>query len=227
MLTFDCRKNIRSFGRINNRKIGPQTQFLLANVLPKYSLDMYEPVPGATKNYLEIGFGYGESIAARAEVDPRANYIGCETYMRGVANLAKLILTKNLANVHIFNGDARILLERLDENHLDGIFILFPDPWPKQKQRKKRIVNDNFLWLARKKLKNGGILFFASDSREYAESVLKMIRGGNFFTPNFTSLENCKDEPTWWIETKYQKKARELNSEIYFMEFTAISETTT
>ncbi|MDR2778434.1 MAG: hypothetical protein LBB13_02945 [Rickettsiales bacterium] len=221
MLIFDSKKNIRSFGRVNSRKIGSRVEFLLNHELPRYSIDLQRPIVGAKRNYLEVGFGYGESIAARAQVDPEASYIGCETYIRGIANLMKLILAKDLKNTCIFSGDARILLEKLDGEFLDEIFILFPDPWPKRKQKKRRIVNSNFLRLAREKLKERGILFFVSDSRDYIDSLLEIVSEGSLFAPNFRNLEECIVPPAWWVETKYQRKAQKLANEIHFLEFAA------
>ncbi|MDR1494859.1 MAG: tRNA (guanosine(46)-N7)-methyltransferase TrmB [Rickettsiales bacterium] len=223
MVTLDNRKNIRSFGRLNGRAIGLGSRFLLTNELASYSLNL-EKLPSRNEiNYLEIGFGYGESLVSRASEDNSANHIGCEVYSRGIINLLKLILTNNIKNIRIFDGDARVLLEKIEDSYFNGLFILFPDPWPKKRQHKKRIINEAFMELAIKKLKPGGKLFFASDSEDYAELVLKLMRNNSIAeTPLPASLAECRGTPGWWVETRYQQKARESGRSSFFIEYSVL-----
>lgn len=209
-IIIDNKKNIRSFGRINGR--GKIDYDLLNNI--EYLIDVNYKPDKKCINHFEIGFGYGESLLARAINNPNINYIGCETYAKGVINLYNNLKANNVNNVKIFNGDARLLLEQIDDNSIDMIFVLFPDPWPKKKQNKRRIISDDFLNIIKDKLKNGGKLFFASDIENYVDwTVEKLINNGHFVG------SISKVEPSWWIRTKYQEKAVKEGRGSWFLEY--------
>jgi tRNA (guanine-N7-)-methyltransferase len=209
MVILDPKKNIRSFGRINGRGASKINGDFLQGKLGKYLVkfddivDFNKIMNNDLQNYFEIGFGYGESIAERAKNTPNINFIGCETYTKGIANLLDLIEKYNLKNIRIFNGDARLLLENISNNTIDKMFILFPDPWPKKKQNKRRIINEDFLKLVSGKIKTGGELFFASDIEDYIEWTLEIAKKYK----GFSLLEEQLTPPDWWIVTKYQEKA--------------------
>ena len=222
MAILDNKRNIRSFGRINGRSCGKKVSYALDELLPKYSFDP-EEIDINTCNYLEIGFGYGESLAKRALTDKNVNYIGCETYSKGVANLIDSIEKDSIKNIEIFNGDARILLDNIPDHSIDKIFILYPDPWPKKRHNKRRIINEKFLELVHKKLKKYGILFFTTDVTDYADWVIEKVKNSNLFIADFSSLSEVKTEPQWWVKTKYQEKAIKEFRDSYFIEFTAIN----
>lgn len=219
MIIINNKKNIRSFGRIKAKNITNNDNDLLKNFLPKYSINIGDKLDKDKVNHLEIGFGFGESIAHRAINNQNINYIGCEAYTKGIASLLEKIKKNNINNLKIFYGDARILIESLEDKSLDKIFILFPDPWPKKKHNKRRIINEEFLALMSKKLKNNGELFFASDIINYVEWTTEKIDITKLFTKKFNSLDECLKEPNWWIETRYQSKAKEQNRSSYFLEF--------
>ena len=222
MAILDNKRNIRSFGRINGRSCGKKVSYALDELLPKYSFDP-EEIDINNCNYLEIGFGYGESLAKRALTDKNVNYIGCETYSKGVANLIDSIEKDSIKNIEIFNGDARILLDNIPDHSIDKIFILYPDPWPKKRHNKRRIINEKFLELIHKKLKKYGILFFTTDVTDYADWVIEKVKNSNLFIADFSSLSEVKTEPQWWVKTKYQEKAIKELRDSYFIEFTAIN----
>ncbi len=214
---------IRTFGRIRSRGFSEAKIDKLNNVLPKYSVKINEN--GTVENFpskcnklfFEIGFGYGEHTAHQALLNKDVEIVACETYINGVLSLLDKIKTNNIENIRIFNGDARLLLEKIPDNSIDKVFILFPDPWPKKRQNKKRIINDEFLNLLKQKLKDNGTLFFASDILDYVEWTLNFANGK--FKKMFDNLEECKREPEWWIKTRYQTKAIKEGRESYFLEF--------
>ena len=214
---------IRTFGRIRSRGFSETKIDKLNNVLPKYSVKINEN--GTVENFpskcnklfFEIGFGYGEHTAHQALLNKDVEIVACETYINGVLSLLDKIETNNIENIRIFNGDARLLLEKMPNNSIDKVFILFPDPWPKKRQNKKRIINDEFLNLLKQKLKDNGTLFFASDILDYVEWTLNFANGK--FKKMFDNLEECKREPEWWIKTRYQTKAIKEGRESYFLEF--------
>lgn len=218
MVILDNKKNIRSFGRINSRGILNTEKEIINTVLPTYSIDLNYKTDINKINYLEIGFGYGESIAERAKNNNQINYIACETYIKGVLNLLNLIKINNISNIKIFNGDARLLLDNLQNNSLDMVFILFPDPWPKKKHYKRRIINENFLEIISKKLKNNGHLFFASDIDGYINWTIEKVKNNNNFIELF-NISTYENEPQWWIKTKYQIKAINEGRKPKFLEW--------
>ncbi|GHU28094.1 tRNA (guanine-N(7)-)-methyltransferase [Bacilli bacterium] len=213
--------NIRSFGRVNSRKVSQRAKATLENVLPIYAVNNVHDLPGRDEtNHLEIGFGYGTDLALRAAGNPKINYIGCETYNNGIVNLLEIIEMTGLDNVKVFNGDARILISNMEDEYLDRVLIIFPDPWPKRRQQKRRLINEDFLALLEKKMKKYGTMFFSSDSRDYVEYVMNlMTKNKCSFVPNFKSLDECKSEPQWWGKTKYQIKAEQEGREVFFLEF--------
>lgn len=215
-------KNIRSFGRIRGKNLTENKIEKLENNLQNLKIELDDDFDGLSKNYkkvfLEIGFGQGEHTAHQAMLNPDCLVVSCETYINGVMSLVSRIEENKIENIKIYNNDARDLLEKLPDNYLDRVFILFPDPWPKKRQNKRRIINEEFLTLLKSKMKKGGTLFFASDIENYVEWTMEKIQG--ILTPTFNSVEECKNnQPVWWVETKYQKKAIREGRDSYFMEF--------
>ena len=212
---------IRSFGRIRGRNLKDSKINKLDNILPKYLIKIEEDkiinLPTNNKLLFEIGFGYGEHTLHQAKLHPDYNIIACETYINGVLSLLDKIEENKINNINIYNLDARYLLEKMPDNSIDIIYILFPDPWPKKKQNKRRIINAEFVDLVKSKLKKGGILFFASDILNYVEWTMEFVFGK--LKPTFNNIEECKKEPQWWIRTRYQEKAIRENRESYFLEF--------
>ena len=192
-------------------------------ILPKYRIEIGDNdkilnLPEKyEKLYFEIGFGYGEHTAHQAILNKGYGIVACETYINGVLSLIDKIEENKIENIRIYNSDARILLEKMPDHSIDKMFILFPDPWPKKKQNKRRIINDEFLDILKKKLKIGGTLFFASDILNYVEWTFDFAK--NKFEPLFDNIEECKTEPDWWIRTRYQQKAINEGRESYFLEF--------
>ena len=219
MIVLNNKDNIRSFGRIKAKNITDYDNELLDDFLPKCSINIGDKLDKFKINQLEIGFGFGESLIHRAQNNKDVNYIGCEAYTKGVASLLDKIKTNNIDNLKVFYGDARILIENLEDNSLDKIFILFPDPWPKKRHNKRRIISKEFLELLSHKLKNGGELFFASDIIDYVEWTIEKIENNKNFLKKFETIETCLIEPSWWVETRYQSKAKEQGRKSYFLEF--------
>ena len=213
---------IRTFGRIKSRGFSDAKIDKLNNILPKYAIKIDNnelknfPV-NCDKLYFEIGFGYGEHTLHQALLNKDTQIIGCETYINGVLSLLDKIENNNVNNIKIFNGDARLLLEKMQNHSIDKVFILFPDPWPKKRQNKKRIINDEFLNLLKQKIKIDGTLFFASDILNYIEWTISFTE--KKFQKMFDNIENCKKEPEWWIQTRYQIKAIKEGRESYFLGF--------
>ena len=123
------------------------------------------------KVILEIGFGNGENTAFLAAKNPNALVIASEVYLSGIGSLIGKILEKDIQNIRIHNGDVRELLDGIKIPVLDGILIICPDPWPKARHHKRRLIKKEFLELVASKLKKKSSLYIATDWEDYAENI--------------------------------------------------------
>ncbi|MEV6109124.1 tRNA (guanosine(46)-N7)-methyltransferase TrmB [Streptomyces sp. NPDC051940] len=131
---------------------------------------------------LEIGFGMGEATAQMAEGDPDTGILAADVHTPGQGNLLRLIEAKGLTNVHVANGDAIILLrEMLPPESLAGVRVYFPDPWPKKRHHKRRIIQPEFLALAASRMAPGALLHCATDWEPYAEWMLEALTADPHF----------------------------------------------
>ncbi len=162
------------------------------------------PVRGV---WLEIGFGGGEHLLARAKENPDIGFIGCEAYIDGVARLVGALERERIGNVRIHDADAIDLIQRLPDASLDRIYLLYPDPWPKRRQRKRRFVSDERLAELARVLKRGGEFRFATDIDDYAAWVLaRALRSPDW---RWTATRAANWLTPWpnWMSTRYEAKA--------------------
>jgi len=124
-----------------------------------------------SKVFIEIGFGDGENIISMALNNPDSLFIGSEVYLSGIGSLIGKILEKDIQNIRIHNGDVRELLDGIKIPVLDGILIICPDPWPKARHHKRRLIKKEFLELVASKLKKKSSLYIATDWEDYAENI--------------------------------------------------------
>ncbi len=199
-------KLIRSFGRVKSRKLSLHKNFLLENFYQSYEISKIDnAVP---KNFLEIGFGFGDFIFANAKQHPDVNFYGCEPHLNGIVNLLGMLEKKPLNNLKITNQDIRIFINNFPDHFFEKIFILFPDPWPKYKHFKRRLINKIFLeQIIYPKLKNNGKIIIATDHDSYKTWILSHILKSSKLKWLATSKKSWQNFPADWIITKYQKKA--------------------
>jgi tRNA (guanine-N7-)-methyltransferase len=192
------------YGRRRGRKLRPGRAALVAALLPGIEISL--PVArDARETWLEIGFGAGEHLAAQAETHPDIAFIGCEPFFDGVAKLIAGIAARHLTNVRIFQDDARRLLDALPEASIARAFVLFPDPWPKVRHHKRRILSrDGFAKLARV-LEPGAELRVATDDPDY----LAWIREHAAAEGSFALDREGPERPEDWPPTRYGEKARQ------------------
>ncbi len=162
---------LRSFGRIKARPIKPRQAALLDDLLPRIAVPE-GPVATLRETWLEIGFGGGEHLAEQAARHPGVDLIGAEPFLNGVASALRHIDERGLSNVRLHAGDVRELLPRIDNGVLAHVFVLFPDPWPKARHHKRRLLNAETAAELTRVLAPGGRLRFATDWADYAESAL-------------------------------------------------------
>ena len=157
---------------------------------------------------LEIGFGSGEFILTKAIENPNDIYLGCEVYNPGIVNLVKNLKKNNINNVFIYKGDARELLINTVDLSFSNLYILFPDPWPKNKHHKRRLINQSFLSFIRKKFHSS--LCIATDHSEYAQSILHdALQCGDYIV----EMSKIKKEKCFY--TKFEDKAISKSSCIF------------
>jgi tRNA (guanine-N7-)-methyltransferase len=201
---------IRSFGRIKSRKLSPHKNFLLENFLPLYEIKLGESqqAQNFSKICLEIGFGFGDFLFEKAQKNPDTLFFGCEPHINGVINLLAKLEKEPLPNLKISKQDVRILLSCFPEKFFDQIFILFPDPWPKLKHFKRRLISLELLdEVLAPKMKSNSQLTIATDHDSYKTWILSQILSAKNFYWNADSKKDWQNFPDDWVTTKYQKKA--------------------
>jgi tRNA (guanine-N7-)-methyltransferase len=138
-------------------------------------LDLAELFGRDARRVLEIGFGMGDSTAAMAAADPERDYLAIEVHTPGIGNLLALIGELGLTNVRVAHGDAMELVHRLAPATLDAIHVFFPDPWPKARHHKRRLIQPANVVLLRRLLRPGGILHCATDWPDYAQAMAETL----------------------------------------------------
>lgn len=230
---FDIKKNtkpamsdslMRSFGRVQGRKLGFGQQWFVDNILPKVAVDVEKQInlpdifDHKYKQFcVEIGFGRGEHLAGYAKLNDEVGFVGCEPFINGVARLVRYIHEENIQNVKVLHGDARLLLDKLPDDCLDKIFILFPDPWPKIRHHKKRIINNEMLVQICRVLKAGGILEIATDHVEYGKWIAQHLES----CPSLKKEMVSTTPPDDWVRTNYQEKAEKQGRGAVFFGYIA------
>ncbi|MCJ2060761.1 tRNA (guanine(46)-N(7))-methyltransferase TrmB [Methylobacterium sp. J-048] len=220
------------FGRRKGKRLRGLQERRLAELLPALRIDLppddrpldprtlFPALDGAPEEiWLEIGFGGGEHLAAQAEAHPRIGIIGAEPFVNGVVKLLAAIEARSLRNVRIRDEDVTALLARLPDACLDRVYLLYPDPWPKRRQRKRRFVSDASLAEIGRVLRDGGRFRFASDIDDYAGWTL--VRAARCPVLAWTARQ-ARDwtEPfPGWPGTRYEAKALAAGRRPTYLEF--------
>ena len=158
-----------------------------------------EIFPKSGRVIMEIGFGMGEATAIIAKNHPNNGYIAVDVHPPGIGKLLARIVENDLTNLKVIEEDVHVVLQHMiaDES-LDGIHLFFPDPWPKKKHNKRRIVNESFLSLIHPKIKKGGFIHIATDWVPYAVSIQEVFAGSTLFTGGVL------DKPEWRPVTRFE-----------------------
>lgn len=175
--------------------------------------------------YLEIGFGFGHSLAALAKQYPEHNYIGVETHRAGICALCSNIITNNLNNIRIYDADVIDVLNlALPDNSLDGGLIFFPDPWPKRKHHPRRLIQPDFLKLLARKIKSGGIVHTSTDWQDYAIHMLNVFSNAHEFQNRIIGLghEFAARSFARPVITKFEQRALNAGRPIYDLQFVRV-----
>lgn len=166
---------------------------------------------------LEIGFGMGAATAEIALARPESNFLGVEVHSPGVGNLLKLIEEKSISNLRIIRHDAvEVLRDMLPDGSLDGIHVYFPDPWPKKRHHKRRLIQSPFVAELAKRLKPGGYLHLATDWEEYAVQMLEVLSAEPLLK---NSVEGYAPRPDYRPLTKFEQRGLKLGHGVWDLIF--------
>ena len=221
----------RIYGRRKGHRLRPGRQRLLDERLPELEfripdsgrIDPASVFPGKSRLWLEIGFGGGEHLAAQAAAHPEVGIIGCEPYISGIARLLSLADAEKLDNIRLVVDDARLLLPVLPSGCLERIFVLFPDPWPKTRHHKRRIVNPASAAEFARLLAPGGELRLATDDMGYARAMLLALLPRPELDWLATGPADWRERPADWPATRYEEKAKAAGRACVYLRFARLS----
>lgn len=218
-------KKIRTiYGRRQARPIKESQKHLLETVFKTVKVNPLNlPAVFPKEVVFEVGFGSGENLVHQAKKYPNALCIGCEPFINGVVSLLGKISKEDLSNICIFDDDARLLLQALPDYCISKAFILFPDPWPKKRHHKRRVVNMENLLLVHQKMQKNGMLTIATDHPGYLEWIVEITKQEAFgkYFQSLNSFEGFRPSEDEIPVTRYEKKALE-NRPGAFLMFKAI-----
>jgi tRNA (guanine-N7-)-methyltransferase len=215
----------RLYGRQSGHKLWVGQAALLEQLLPALSV----PEEGALTSpllfgdrrplHFEIGFGSGEHLAYRADLLPDHGFIGAEPFLNGIVGALSHIRDGHLANVRLHRGDALPLLERFPDASLSFVYLLHPDPWPKARHAKRRMVNLGPLDLIAAKLRPGGEFRLGTDDPVYCRWSMMVMSGRRDFEWLAESAKDFLARPGGWPETRYEAKARRQGREVWYFRY--------
>jgi tRNA (guanine-N7-)-methyltransferase len=213
-------RRIRSYSRRQGRITTAQRE-ALQTLWKDYCLDPDRPFDAAAvfsrsdiPLILEIGFGNGNTLLEMAAADPEKDYLGIEVHRPGVGHLMRLLAHHGVTNVRIYCADAVDVLKRcLPDENLDGVNLFFPDPWPKKRHHKRRLVTPEFIDLIAKKLKVGGRFHTATDWEDYAQSMASVLEANRHLRNTAPSGSFAK-RPGQRPLTKFERRGLRLGHRV-------------
>jgi tRNA (guanine-N7-)-methyltransferase len=218
----------RLYGRAKGHKLRQGQAALVDELLPRVSV----PVEGALDARLlfgddrplefEIGFGGGEHLAGQAAMRPGHGFIGCEPFLNGVVGALNQIRDEGLGNVRLHMGDALDVLERLPDASLDRLYLLHPDPWPKARHAKRRMMNHGPLDLIARKLKPGSEFRLGTDDPTYCRWSMMVMNDRRDFVWQAGEARDFLTRPADWPETRYERKARRKGHEVWYFRYVRV-----
>ena len=203
-------KFLPSFVKRKGRITKKQTHSLSS--LSEFSVKSIQEVEDFSKHfdkcYLEIGFGNAENIIFQAINNPSYLFIGSEVYMSGIGTLVSSIKENNINNIKIFSDDIRLLLDQSSKKVFDSVIIICPDPWPKEKHHKRRLINKSFLEMVHDFMKDDSNIYISTDWENYAESISELFVKNKLFKPS--SNKSFQKDSLSKFERRGKDEGREL-----------------
>jgi tRNA (guanine-N7-)-methyltransferase len=219
----------RLYGRSKGKPLKDRQAVLVDTLLPRIAVPAEGTVTAARlfgancPLHFEIGFGGGEHLASRADLLPDHGFIGAEPFLNGVATALGHVATGALGNIRIHHGDALDVLERIPDGALSFVYLLHPDPWPKARHVKRRMMNDGPVALIAAKLRPGGEFRFGTDHPVYLRHALAVMqRHRAAFDWLCDAPADFLVRPGGWPETRYEAKARAAGHEVWYFRYRRI-----
>lgn len=203
-------KFLPSFVKRKGRITKKQTHSLSS--LSEFSVKSIQEVEDFSKHfdkcYLEIGFGNAENVIFQAINNPSYLFIGSEVYMSGIGTLVSSIKENNINNIKIFSDDIRLLLDQSPKKVFDSVIIICPDPWPKEKHHKRRLINKSFLDMVHDFMKDDSNIYISTDWENYAESISELFVKNKLFKSS--SIKSFQKDSLSKFERRGKDEGREL-----------------
>ncbi|MDR2723795.1 MAG: tRNA (guanosine(46)-N7)-methyltransferase TrmB [Holosporaceae bacterium] len=215
---------IPSYGRKRSHGLSDSQKNNLSTLYKFYGIDLPEDIIDPRQLFegkfdkiiLEIGFGNGEHLINRALQKTSVGFIGCDPFENGVASILKEIQKHDLKNIKIFNGDVRLLLEKLKDHSIFRMYTLFPDPWGKRKHHKRRLLSAEFISGMMHKIILTGSVIIATDHEDYMLNILENLK-------DIPRIKYCRNmdqlsaKPLCLSTTKYEQKALNQQRKCYYI----------
>ena len=212
-------KFLPSFVKRKGRITKKQTHRLSS--LSEFSVKSIQEVEDFSKHfekcYLEIGFGNAENIIFQAINNPSYLFIGSEVYMSGIGSLVSSIKENNINNIKIFSDDIRLLLDQSPKKVFDSVIIICPDPWPKEKHHKRRLINKSFLKMVYDFMKDDSNVYISTDWENYAESISELFEKNKLFMPS-SNKSFQKD-----FLSKFERRGKDEGRELFEFNYKKVS----
>jgi tRNA (guanine-N7-)-methyltransferase len=221
----------RLYGRAKGHTLRKGQQALVDTLLPTVAVPdgpldacvLFGDAEGCERPLqFEIGFGAGEHLAGQAALHPSHGLIGCEPFLNGVVGALLHIRDEGLNNVRLHMGDALDVLGRLPDASLERVYLLHPDPWPKARHAKRRMMNPGPLHRIAAKLKPGGEFRFGTDHPIYCRWAMMQMDRRRDFAWQIEGAADFQTRPADWPETRYERKARRLGHEVWYFRYVRI-----
>ena len=181
----------------------------------KEPLDLHKIFGRHAPKILEIGTGMGDATGQMAENNKENDYLAIEVHRPGIGSLMRQIEEKKLSNIRLISHDiVEILKYQLPENSIDCVYIFFPDPWPKKRHHKRRLINSSLLSLIKPILKKHGRLFIATDWEDYAEQIIEVL-GHQLDVINLAGKNTYSPRPRWRPMTKFEKRGLNKGHQVF------------
>lgn len=215
----------RLYGRRQNHKLRQGQAALVEDLLPRVSVPDTGPLNAEVlfgddrPLELEIGFGGGEHLAGQAALRPAHGFIGCEPFLNGVVGALNHIRDDGLDNVRLHMGDALEVLERFADASLDRVYLLHPDPWPKARHAKRRMMNHGPMDVIAAKLRPGGEFRLGTDDPTYCRWSMMIMDQRRDFEWQAKAAADFLTRPADWPETRYERKARRKGHEVWYFRY--------
>jgi tRNA (guanine-N7-)-methyltransferase len=215
----------RLYGRSRGKSLRAGQERLLAEALPQFSIAPETLVAGRAfpepprEVWLEIGFGAGEHLIEQAKANPDVGVLGCDPFLNGVVATLASLKREQLSNVRLWRGDAQTIIEFAPDAFFSRVFILYPDPWPKRRHHKRRIIAAGMIEALARVTRRGAELRFATDVDDYAGWTLARFLASPHFRWAATRADDWRRPWREWRPTRYEAKARSERRQSVYLTF--------